>query len=70
SVPGGPFQKCAKKCKGDKFFATQYGRQCWCGDSKTTDFDKHGKAECNQTCSGKDGEICGGKWAMSVYQAV
>ena len=28
-----------------------------------------GKADCNKPCSGaKNGEICGGTWAMSVYQ--
>lgn len=62
-------QKCIEDCKGSEYIATQYGRECWCGDSNT-DFDKHGKAVCDYSCSGQGapGEKCGGEWAMSVYE--
>lgn len=41
--------------------------QCWCG-SETIDVDKHGKGNCNMPCVGASHEMCGGTWAISMYE--
>ena len=46
---------------------------CWCGE--TPDLTKHGEVlaidECDMACSGTtDGENCGGRNKMTVYQLV
>lgn len=59
-------QSCANRCreKGYKYAASQYGSQCFCGDS----FGKYGEAtNCNMKCAGNGNEVCGGFWANSVY---
>lgn len=59
---------CEEVCEGYKFFGTQYGHECWCG-SDDIDHLQHGESEeCNYECAGDAGEICGGRWSMSVYE--
>lgn len=42
--------------------------KCWCGGQRT-DFDVHGPSTgCTSACAGNTGEICGGSFAMSVYE--
>ncbi|CAM9261415.1 unnamed protein product [Pylaiella littoralis] len=61
-------ESCALECEGYKFFGTQYADECWCGGDET-DHVQHGEAEvCDFECSGDASQICGGKWAMNVYQ--
>lgn len=54
------------KSKGWALAGTEYGGQCYCGNSLAgttllTD------AECTMPCEGAADEICGGDWALSVY---
>ena len=59
-------QICAALCVDSPFFATQFGAECWCGE--TDDYDKHGAStECNSRCRGNADEICGGVYKASVY---
>lgn len=42
--------------------------QCWCGNS----FDKHGSLDesaCQYRCAGDESQNCGGRNALSVYEA-
>jgi WSC domain. len=60
--------KCIATCreKGFSFAGTQYYEQCYCGNS----YDRNGKLEesrCNTPCRGNSAEMCGGRWANSVY---
>ena len=42
--------------------------QCWCGDDD--DYARHGASDgCTMACSGAPGEICGGSFAMNVYES-
>lgn len=59
--------KCQRICKhkGFRYFATQHGNRCYCGDR----FGRYGKSyNCNQSCAGDNYEICGGYKASSVYK--
>ncbi|CAM9785404.1 unnamed protein product [Sphacelaria rigidula] len=59
---------CEDACRGYAFFGTQYGQECWCGDA-STDYDKNGVSEgCTFECPGNSADICGGRWAASVYE--
>eukprot|EP00903_Cladosiphon_okamuranus_P008203 g7898.t1 len=57
---------CVEICVDSPFFATQYGRECWCGS--TNDYYRHGESTgCTVECTGNADEICGGGYAASVY---
>lgn len=41
--------------------------RCFC--SSEDNFDRHGQADnCNRPCRGDRTTICGGRWALSVFQ--
>lgn len=53
---------CSKFCLGSVYFGMEYGNECYCGDilpSQTAD-------NCNMKCT--SGEICGGVWAVNIFQ--
>ncbi|CAN0459482.1 unnamed protein product [Ascophyllum nodosum] len=58
---------CAGFCQGSAYFGTQYRRECWCGEA-TDDPTILGTATCTRTCLGDKSQICGGVFAMSVYE--
>lgn len=41
-------------------------KQCWCGNN--AEYDANGVGVCDMACSGDSGELCGGSYAMSVYE--
>ncbi|CAB1106277.1 unnamed protein product [Ectocarpus sp. CCAP 1310/34] len=58
-------QFCADFCAEYAYYGTQYGEECWCGNSG---YDTLGEStDCSFGCSGDAGETCGGFNAMSVY---
>ncbi|KAK0630685.1 hypothetical protein B0T17DRAFT_616304 [Bombardia bombarda] len=59
---------CVTYCasKGWAIAGTEYGGQCYCGNSLTT-VEKLAESECSLACEGRAGETCGGSWALSVY---
>ncbi len=66
SSPNMTVELCISECRkrGFAFAATQYGSQCFCGNS----YGKYGRANnCNMPCSGNRSELCGGSWSNSVY---
>ncbi|CAN0160353.1 unnamed protein product [Ascophyllum nodosum] len=58
---------CFGFCQGSAYFGTQYNRECWCGEA-TDDPTILGSVTCTRTCFGDASQICGGRWAMSVYE--
>lgn len=42
--------------------------QCWCGGETDKDTERHGPSTCEYPCAGHDEQICGGWYAMSLYQ--
>ncbi|KAK3366455.1 hypothetical protein B0H63DRAFT_90719 [Podospora didyma] len=61
---------CVSYCasKGFKVAGTEYGGQCYCGNSLVGS-EKLAEASCNMVCEGAKGETCGGDWALSVFTA-
>ncbi|CAN0347709.1 unnamed protein product [Ectocarpus sp. 6 AP-2014] len=58
---------CEQTCLGNTYFATQYGRECWCG-SAGADYASHGEStDCTYACAGDADETCGGFDAANVY---
>jgi len=60
---------CMTTCqqKGFQYAGLQYSSYCFCGNS----YGKNGKANnCNMPCAGIKSEICGGRWANSVYNII
>ncbi|CAM9199998.1 unnamed protein product [Ectocarpus sp. 12 AP-2014] len=56
---------CASFCADYAYYGTQYGAECWCGNSG---FDTYGEStDCSIACSGDANETCGGFNAMSIY---
>jgi len=54
---------CSKK--GFKYAGVQNANGCFCGNL----FGRNGIAgNCNMSCTGNKNEICGGRWANSVYE--
>lgn len=59
-------ERCSSYCRkeGFRYAATQWSRQCFCGDS----YGHYGQAiNCDMKCSGDWNNVCGGDWANSVY---
>ncbi|CAN0201782.1 unnamed protein product, partial [Ectocarpus fasciculatus] len=58
---------CEQTCLGNTYFATQYGRECWCG-SAGADYALHGEStDCTYACAGDADQTCGGFYAANVY---
>ncbi|CAM9363879.1 unnamed protein product [Ectocarpus fasciculatus] len=57
---------CRDLCAEYEFYGTQYSEQCWCGNN--AEYDVHGDTVCDMACSGDSSEVCGGNYAMSVYE--
>lgn len=62
-------QLCKTYCSGlgKYWYATQYGKECWCGD-ESVDIDKYGSATCNYPCAGDPTTYCGGYNAFTAYK--
>eukprot|EP00752_Nemacystus_decipiens_P008422 g7528.t1 len=60
---------CEGLCRnaGGDMFGVQYGQECFCGDSRDTDIEKHGRNECDMPCSGDASVTCGGKNRLDGY---
>eukprot|EP00752_Nemacystus_decipiens_P013321 g11797.t1 len=64
---------CQVHCAGSAYFGVQYAIECWCSGTDSTDYpyDVHGESPaCLAPCSGDSSQVCGGTWAMTVYQNV
>ena len=60
---------CRSQCgaQGYRYAGTQVGTYCFCGNS----YGNSGPSNaCTTPCAGNPGEICGGIWSNSVYQAI
>ena len=48
---------------------TQYGKECFCGDSeKASDYKVNGGGKCDRPCSGDGSVVCGGFWSLLLYK--
>lgn len=62
-------QVCADHCRGEsssyKYYATQYGRECWCQEESIN--LRHAEGKCDYQCSGDESIVCGGFDSFSLY---
>ena len=59
---------CQNTCKGYRYFGTEYGRECWCGNHRPT--RPAPASDCSFGCTGDDDEYCGAGHRLSVYGPV
>ncbi|KAH8200280.1 hypothetical protein TruAng_005553 [Truncatella angustata] len=62
-------ETCAESCTGFKYFGTEYGRECYCGNSFSGGSTETVAEECSMTCSGNPKEFCGAGDRLSVYSS-
>ncbi|OLN84494.1 WSC domain-containing protein-like protein 5 [Colletotrichum chlorophyti] len=59
---------CAAFCDGYAYFGTEYGAECWCGDSLPETSLVAPQGDCSMLCSGSQSEFCGNGNRLSVYK--
>ncbi|KAI2623449.1 heme peroxidase [Xylaria nigripes] len=61
---------CARSCNGFTYFATEYGRECYCGDFIDARSTVTADADCSMVCAGDDTEYCGGSNRLEMYRLI
>ncbi|WRT68154.1 uncharacterized protein IL334_005129 [Kwoniella shivajii] len=59
--------KCAATCSGYTYFAVEYARECYCGNTLTAGSITATDGRCNMPCMGNKLQICGGPVGLSLY---
>lgn len=63
-------ESCAKFCSGFTYFGTEYGRECYCGNTfRAGSVVAANQGDCNMVCAGDKFEICGGGSRLIAYQS-
>ena len=70
SYDGMTVERCASACTGSHYFGTQYGRECYCGDSFVGDTKIVDQQECSTKCAGNGEEFCGAWSRLSLYESM
>ena len=70
---GGSLETCAASCQGFVYFGSEYGGECYCGNSFPADSQPQPSTDpntngCAMTCAGNSTEWCGGPNRLTVYQ--
>ncbi|EGS17224.1 uncharacterized protein CTHT_0065420 [Thermochaetoides thermophila DSM 1495] len=58
---------CASLCSGFIYFGTEYGRECYCGNSLNAGSTEAPLSECNMVCAGDQFEYCGAGNRLDLY---
>lgn len=58
---------CASFCSGSLYFGTEYGRECYCGNTFASGSVPAPPSDCYFTCPGDGNEFCGAGNRLSVY---
>ncbi|KAI1810076.1 heme peroxidase [Poronia punctata] len=61
---------CATSCDGFTYFATEYGRECYCGNFIDSRSNKTADTECNMPCGGEETEYCGASNRLEMYRLI
>ncbi|KAF4585582.1 WSC domain containing protein [Ophiocordyceps camponoti-floridani] len=59
--------KCMEFCSKYNYWGTEYGRECYCGDSVSPSSDKAPLSDCNMPCGGNSSEYCGAGNRLELY---
>jgi len=70
-VGGFTVELCSTACYGYTYFGVEYGNQCYCGQAINAGSVNQSSSipsvnGCSMTCSGDQGEYCGGKLGLPV----
>ncbi|KAK3378435.1 hypothetical protein B0H63DRAFT_397603 [Podospora didyma] len=60
-------ESCASYCSAYSYFGTEYGRECYCGNSLTVGAVTAALGDCSMTCAGNSSEFCGAGNRLSLY---
>lgn len=60
--------RCAQNCAGYRYFGTEYGRECYCGNTAPSAAAKAADGDCSLPCAGNDDELCGAGQRLTVYE--
>lgn len=60
-------ESCATFCKNYKYFGTEYGGECYCGDSLASSSASAPLGDCNMVCTGNPLEYCGAGNRLELY---
>ena len=61
-------EACAAYCKSYKYFGTEYGRECYCGNYLAESSKVAPLGDCSMPCSGEQYEYCGAGGRLELYQ--
>ncbi|KAK6076275.1 glyoxal oxidase precursor [Seiridium cupressi] len=59
---------CASFCASYQYFGTEYGAECYCGNSFGTGANRMSDSDCNMLCANDASEFCGAGSRLTVYQ--
>ncbi|KAI1647215.1 heme peroxidase [Daldinia loculata] len=59
---------CATDCTGFEYWATEYGRECYCGNTIDSLSTAAPDADCQMVCAGDRYEYCGAGNRLELYQ--
>ncbi|KMU91256.1 WSC domain-containing protein 2 [Coccidioides immitis H538.4] len=61
-------EKCGSQCKDYQFFGLEYGRECFCGNTKGSRSVKVEESECSMACGGDKSKVCGAQDRLNLYK--
>ncbi|KAI7392635.1 WSC-domain-containing protein [Hortaea werneckii] len=59
---------CASYCSGYKYFGTEYGSECYCGNTLGVGASVTLSGDCSMTCADNATQFCGAGNRLTVYQ--
>ncbi|KAK0719759.1 hypothetical protein B0H67DRAFT_599414 [Lasiosphaeris hirsuta] len=62
-------ESCAAYCDAYTYFGTEYGRECYCGNTLASGSVPAPEDDCSVLCSGNVLEYCGGGNRLEIYKA-
>ncbi|KAL2197417.1 hypothetical protein P885DRAFT_77108 [Corynascus similis CBS 632.67] len=60
-------ESCMTNCTGFDYWATEYGRECYCGNNLHPSSSEAPVEECNMVCGGDPTEFCGAGNRLELY---
>lgn len=60
-------ESCATFCKNYRYFGTEYGAECYCGDSLAPSSASAALSDCSMVCTGNPLEFCGAGNRLELY---
>ena len=58
---------CRTSCVGYTYYGVEFGQECWCGNTFASGTVL--SYSCGTPCTGNNAQICGGNYAMNIYNS-